>query len=462
VWGDAQLELFVTSGLGDNSYLLASSGEAVMVDPQRDAPRVVGDLSGRGLVLRYVLETHVHNDYVSGALELGRATGAEIAASARGSYAFPHRPLAEGDELRVGSFRLVAMETPGHTPEHLAYLAYREGGDQPVAVFTGGSLMVGTVGRTDLLGEDRAPELTKAQFRTLRRLAELPDDVEVLPTHGAGSFCGSGRSGDRRTSTMGEERRSNQALADPDEEAFLAKRMHGALAYPAYYTHMAPINRAGPPPVESLPEAPSLSPDAVAARMAEGVRVVDGRDRFSFALAHIPGSLNVELDPAFPSYVGWLLPFNHPLVLVLPEPEGRSLDMAMTELHRVGFERVEGFLEGGIDAWRARGRAVDSYPTASVEELCEAYRTEPTPRILDVRQQAEWNSSHIEGSQHVFVGDLPPRVGEIPRDGEVWAICASGHRSAMAASLLAGEGIPVRLVTGGGVRDWLSLCRDAG
>lgn len=433
-----------------------------MVDPQRDAPRVVGDLPARGVALRYVLETHVHNDYVSGALELHEATGAEIAAPADGGYAFPHRALAEGDELRVGAIRLVAMETPGHTPEHLAYVVYRDGVDHPVAVFTGGSLMVGTVGRTDLLGEDRAPELTRAQFRTLRRLAELPDDVEVLPTHGAGSFCGSGRSGDRRTSTMGEERTSNQALADRDEEAFLAKRMHGVLAYPAYYRHMAPINRAGPPAVDSLPKPGSLDTDAVSARMAEGVRVVDGRDRFSFAQAHIPGSLNVELDPSFPSYVGWLLPFNHALVLVLPEPEDRSLEVAVTELHRVGFERVEGFLHGGIDAWRRSGRPVDSYPTATVEELCEAYRAGPPPRILDVRQQAEWKAGHIEGSQHVFVGDLPARVGEVPTDGEVWAICATGHRSAMAASLLAGEDIPVRLVTGGGVRDWLAMCQGAG
>lgn len=453
-----ELEILVTPGLGDNSYLLASGGEAALVDPQRDIGRFLSLAQSHDLKIRHVLETHVHNDYVSGAVEIRESTGAEIAAPARGGYRFEHRPMAEGDEVSLGDLVLIAMETPGHTPEHLSYLLKDVDSGKPMAIFTGGSLMVGGAGRTDLLGPDMTDELTRAQFRTLRRLAAFPDDAQVLPTHGAGSFCGVGPARKERTSTMAEERRRNLALAVSDEDAFVRQQLSGLLAYPSYYRFIAPINRSGPRLLRDFPRPGGLTPDEVAARMDAGVWVIDARWRIQFARAHIAGSLNVELDDTFESYVGWVVPFGDPLLLVLPEPVRESLEEAVTQLLRIGYERIEGYLDGGIEAWRSAGRPVASYRVAGLQELCRAYRDGRVDHVLDVRQRAEWNEGHIPESQHIFVGDLPDRIDEVPREGEVWAICATGHRAAMAASLLDRAGRPVRLVEGTGVTDFLAHC----
>ena len=456
-----EIEVVVTPGLGDNSYLIASDGEAAIVDPQRDAGRLLDIATRKGLSVRTVLETHVHNDYVSGALEISRATRAEIAAPALGRYGFATRPMSDGDEVVIGGLRLRAMETPGHTPEHLSYVLFEDGSEVATAVFTGGSLMVGGAGRTDLLGADLADELTRSQYRTLRKLAELPGEVRVLPTHGAGSFCGAGPAPKERVSTIAVERAMNRALSAPDEETFVRQQLFGLLAYPAYYRYMAPINRAGPSFVADIPGPVPLTPDEVENRIRTGAWVVDARSRFPFARAHIPGSLNVELDDTFASYVGWLVPFNDPLVLVLPDPVEETLDEAITQLQRVGYERTLGYLAGGVEAWVSSGRDQESYGVAGLDEFCREYRAGRARAVLDVRQQTEWDKGHIPDSQHIFVGDLPERLEEVPRDREVWAICATGHRSSMAASVLARAGIGVRLVEGTGVRDFLTNCLEA-
>lgn len=442
-----ELELFVTPGLGDNSYLLVSDGEAAIVDPQRDVGRVLSAAEARRAPIRLVLETHVHNDYVSGALEVRESTGAEIAGSAAAGYGFAYAGLREGDELELGGIRLRAMETPGHTPEHLSFLVSE--GETPKAVFTGGSLMVGSAGRTDLLGPEMTERLTRDQYGSLRRLAALPDDAQVLPTHGAGSFCASGTPHESRTSTIARERAENPSLASLDLESFVQQQLAGLGAFPAYYAHMAPINRAGPKVFGSVPEPPALGVERFAARVGKA-QVVDARDGREFAASHIPGSLNVQLQDSFASYVGWLVPFNAPVLLVLPKPESDAAAEAGAALFRVGFERVAGYLEGGIDAWRSAGREVRSYPVASVDDLLEALRVGSTS-VLDVRQRTEWEAGHLEGSRHIFVGDLPGRFGELPRDRETWTVCASGNRSGIAASLLDRAGIPVRLVAPGGV-----------
>jgi glyoxylase-like metal-dependent hydrolase (beta-lactamase superfamily II)/rhodanese-related sulfurtransferase len=452
------LESFLTRGLGDTSYLLASGDESLIVDPQRDIGPVLAAARARGLRVTRVVETHVHNDYVSGALELRAATGAPIAGPARAGYAFPFEPLAEGDELSLGTLRIVATETPGHTPEHLSYLVYEGDSDEPTAAFTGGSLIVGSAGRTDLLGPDATLDLTRAQHRSLNKLSALPDRTLVLPTHGAGSFCSSSVPGEERTSTIGRERTTNPALADADldEESFVERRLSGLLAYPSYYAHIAPINRAGPRVFGDVPFPRGLAPSQVAERIEDGAWVVDGRERRAFAAGHIPGSLAIELDDSFASYVGWIVPFGAPIVLVLPEdrPEHEAAAEAATQLFRIGYEAVDGFLQG-VGAWVEAGLPVRSYPVASIDELATAVGKE-RPRVLDVRQQTEWDAGHLEGSTHLFVGDLRAQIGEIPRDREVWTVCATGHRAAMAASLLDRDGIPVRLVSPGGVPDVLS------
>ena len=447
------LELFVTPGLGDNSYLVSSGGEALVVDPQRDVGRFLDAAERRDLTIRYVVETHVHNDYLSGALEIRKATAAEIAAPARGRYEFHVRPMAEGDVITLGDLEFTAMESPGHTPEHVSYVLSR--GGAPLAVFTGGSLMVGSAGRTDLLGPEMSDELTRAQFRTLRRLTAFDDRVRVLPTHGAGSFCGAGPAPKERVSTIGIERANNRALAAKDEDSFVEQQLSGLLAYPTYYRYMAPINRSGPHLLTDLDRPKPLSPDEVA---GSGATVVDARWRFAFAHAHIPGSLNIELDDTFASYVGWLVPFDEPLALVLPDPTDEALEQAVTQLRRVGYERTRGYLEGGIEAWQASGRATGSYGIAGLDEFCREYKAGRAKSILDVRQRTEWEQGHIPGSLHAFVGDLPRRIGEISAADEVWAICATGHRSSMAGSLLSRAGIPVRVVEGAGVPDFLAHC----
>jgi glyoxylase-like metal-dependent hydrolase (beta-lactamase superfamily II)/rhodanese-related sulfurtransferase len=455
------VEVFVTDGLGDSSYLVCSGEEAVLVDPQRDAWRFLRAAEGKGARIRAVLETHVHNDYVSGAQEVRATTGAEIVAPAMGGYRFPHRPAAEGEEVRVGDLRLVAMATPGHTPEHLAWLAHEGEATTPRAVFTGGSLLVGSAGRTDLLGPQLAGELAHAQFGSIRRLATLPDEVEVLPTHGAGSFCVAAMPATRRTSTIGQERRDNLLFRAADEDAFGEELRAELLAWPAYYRHMAPINRAGARVLGRLPSVPPVPPQGLAERARAGAWVVDGRDRDSFAAAHLPGSVNIELNAGFASYVGWMLPFDAPLLLVLPDPQAQSLREATTQLVRIGWSRLEGYLAGGIDAWRASGRELGSYQTATVEQLCEATLEGEHPLVLDVRQELEWAWGAIPGSEQVFVADLPGRLDGLPRDGKVWVICSNGHRAAIAASLLDRAGIPVRLVGSGSVAEWRARCRPA-
>lgn len=458
------IESLLTRGLGDTSYLLASGGESLIVDPQRDVRPVLAAARARDLRVTRVLETHVHNDYVSGALELRAATGTVIAGPARARYAFPFEPLAEGDELSLGTLRIVAAETPGHTPEHLSYLVYEENAEEPTAVFTGGSLIVGSAGRTDLLGPEATLELTRAQRHSLNRLSTLPDPTLVLPTHGAGSFCSSSPPGEERTSTIGGERASNPALADGqmDEETFVKRRLAGLLAYPSYYSYIAPINRAGPPVFGDVPVPRGLAPSQVAERIEAGAWVVDGGERPAFAARHIPGSIAIELDDSFASYVGWIVPFGAPIVLVLPEdrPEHEAAVEAATQLFRIGYEAIEGFLPGGVAAWVEAGRPVRSYPVASIDDLATAVG-EGRARVLDVRQQIEWDAGHLDGSTHMFVGDVSRHIEEVPRDREVWTVCASGHRAAMAASLLDRNGIPVRLVSRGGVPDALARVGSA-
>jgi glyoxylase-like metal-dependent hydrolase (beta-lactamase superfamily II)/rhodanese-related sulfurtransferase len=470
-----QLELFVTQGLGDASYLLAADGEALVVDPQRDVDGVLATAADWGVRIGTVVETHVHNDYLSGALELRSAAGAEIAAPAAGGYAFPHRGLGDGDDIRVGSLLVRALATPGHTPEHLSYLVFGEGSDTPVAAFTGGSLIVGNAGRTDLLGIDLAQDLVRDQYRSLRRLAALPPDVHVLPTHGSGSFCASGPASPDRTSTIGRELAGNPALSAPDEATFAREQLDGLPDYPAYYRHMAPINRTGPAVIGRVAAPPALEPDAFAA-LPEGVWVVDGRAREEFAAGHVPRSINVELDENFASYVGWVVPFDAPVALVVPEPESERAREAAVALARIGFEHVTGYLAGGPAAWSAGGRPTDAYATGDVADLCEGLRGGEVPagRVVDVRQMREWDAGHVPGSRHAFVGDLGDldrRVavaaelsGPDPKsDGAPsWVICASGHRASVAASLLAREGVPVRLVRRGGVARLLRTCPEAG
>jgi len=439
-----------TPGLGNSTYLVGEGDTAVAIDAPRDGWRIEEAAAQRGWHITHALETHVHNDYLSGALELRRSQRATIVAPAQGHYGFAHQPAADGFELEMGSGALVALATPGHTPEHLSWLL-EDGSGRPMALFSGGSLLIGGVGRTDLLGEGRRAELSASQFRSMRRLAELPDEVVVHPTHGAGSFCVAGDADMPGRATIGALRRWNPAFAAEDLPAFERELASGRTRYPAYYRRMAPLNRRGPRLIGGPPKARALAARQVAEAKESGVWIIDVRDRWAFAERHISGSWNIEMGDSLAAYVGWLLPFDAPLCLVVDSP-AQEVEAA-EELLRIGYDHVLGHLHGGLDGWIASGGVARSYATASWEELRHAVRGrgDDATRILDVRQPYEWQAGAIPGSTRVFVADLPAVLHALDRDTDWLVACRTGVRAAIAASLLDAAGIRARPVVDGGI-----------
>jgi len=439
-----------TPGLGNSTYLVGAGDAAVVIDAPRDGWRIEDAAAQRGWRIRYVVETHLHNDYLSGALELRHSQGATIVAPGQGHYFFPHQSAAEGFGLEVGGGGLVALATPGHTPEHLSWLL-QDGSGRPMALFSGGSLLIGGVGRTDLLGEARRAELSEAQFRSMRRLAELPDEVMVHPTHGAGSFCVAGDADMPGRSTIGALRRWNPAFAAQDLPAFERELVSGRTRYPAYYRRMAPLNRRGPRLLGGPPRPRALTAHQVAEARESGVWIIDVRDRWAFAERHLSGSWNIEMGDSLAAYVGWLLPFDAPICLVADSPEQEV--EAVEELSRIGYDHVLGHLHGGLEGWMASGGETRSYGTASWEELRDVVHGQagPTTRILDVRQPHEWLAGAVPGSTRVFVADLPAALEGLDRAADWLVACRTGVRAAIAASLLDAVGIAARPVVDGGI-----------
>ena len=334
----------------------------------------------------------------------------------------------------------------------------------PLAVATGGSLLVGSAGRTDLLGPTATDELTAAQYVTLRALASLPPGVRILPTHGSGSFCAAGPADRGRTTTIDVERRTNPLLAPMDAAAFRATMLDGFGPYPTYYREMAPINRAGPAVLGAAPIPPELDPAGVQAALdgPGGVQVVDGRDRLAFAAGHLPGSLNIELDDSFASYVGWLVPFGAPVVLVLPEPAAESAVEAIAGLLRIGYDRVMGVLAGGVASWSASGGQLASYPTMASGDLADDLAADAAGVVLDVRDPLEWrDDGRITGARTISVGGLTDRLDELPREATITVVCKAGSRASIAASVLDAAGFSVRLVARGGAPDVLAALPTA-
>jgi len=418
-----------TSALGDRSYVLVDGDTAAVIDPQRDIDRIDALLAERHLHLTHVFETHVHNDYVSGGLELARRTGAVYVLAADDEVAYERIGALDGDEFTVGGLVIRALHTPGHTPTHLAYVVVQDG--EPVAAFTGGSMLYGTVGRTDLISTETTEELTRAQFHSVRRLAkELPGEVGVHPTHGFGSFCSSASSSGSEASTIGQERQSNLALTLDDENAFVNKLIGGLTAYPRYYAHMAPLNRAGPAPIDLSP--PELVDSAeIRRRIHAGEWVVDLRSRTGFARGHLAGTVNLEVGDSFATYLGWTLRWGTPVTLV-GDTTAQVVE-AQRQMARIGIDRPAGGADGGIDTWAAGGE-VRSYRTATFADLADAHSND-TVVVLDVRRDDEWADGRIDAAVHIPLHELEERLDEVP-DAEVWVHCASGYRASIAASLL--------------------------
>ncbi|MFF4223355.1 rhodanese-like domain-containing protein [Streptomyces sp. L500] len=428
------VETLELEGLGNRSYLAAGAAVAVAVDPPRDIDRVIAAAARRGTRIGLVAETHVHNDYISGGLELARVTGARYLVPEGAAVSFARTPVADGDTFPVDDgLALRALATPGHTPHHTSYVLEEHG--RPVAVFTGGSLLIGTVGRPDLVEPRLTERLARAQHASAHRLAdELDDDVPVLPTHGFGSFCSSAPAGGDAT-TIGAERGTNEALTK-DVDTFVAGLLAGLDDIPAYYTHMGPANAAGPAPVDLTPPRRADASE-IAARLAAGEWVVDLRHRVAFAEGHVAGSFNFEGDGRLATYLAWLIPWGKPLTLLAAGPE--ELAAAQRELVRVGIDRPAAAATGTPAGWVRPGEALRSFRRASFADLAAARAAGERMVVLDVRRDSERAAGFVSGSTHIPVHRLRDRVGEVP-PGEVWAHCAGGARAAIAASLLDAAG----------------------
>ena len=441
-----------TAGLGDLSYLVSDGTAAAAIDPQRDLDRFEQGLQMLGVPLTRVFETHVHNDYVSGGRALAGRHDATYVLPADAGYKFEHHAVGDGDELGLGGLTIRALRTPGHTPHHTSYAVLD--GDQVVMVFSGGCVMVGACGRTDLVSAEMTDQLTRAQYQSARRLLAFPDPTTIGPTHGKGSFCAASAAAAATYTTVEQEKTSNPAALAASEDAFVTNQLAGLLAYPAYYTKMAGFNIEGPGAWEPV-TAPALSVEDVDRLREGGAVIVDGRPREQFAAGHIPGSVHIELDSSFSTYLGWLFPFGTEFVLVLDEDADAQAQAgeAVRQSARIGIESIKGRLDGGVGAWQRAGRELTSYEVTDVEGLKQAMDRGGV-RVLDVRQDLEWVDGRVPGATHIHIPELPARVQELRGSSEpVYVICRTGHRASMGASLLDGAQIPAVLVDGG-FPDW--------
>ncbi|WP_084965540.1 MBL fold metallo-hydrolase [Thermoactinospora rubra] len=430
----------VDEGLGNSSYLVdLGDGRALAVDASRDLRELRRQAERRRLTVAFAADTHLHADFLSGARQLAADDGARILASAAGRREFDHVRLDDGDEVDLGGLTLRVLATPGHTGEHLAYVLLD--GNAPLGVFSGGSLIVGSAARTDLAGPDRTEELARAQYRSLRRLATLPDQAALWPTHGAGSFC-SAPAGARRTSTVGAEKATNPLLQAADEDAFVSRLLDGLGSFPPYFLRLAEANRRGPAPLGRLSLAP-LDAAAVRGLLAGGAVVVDVRPAVSFAAAHIPGAISIPLRPQFASWLGWLLDPATPYVIVR-EP-GQDEQEICRQAAKIGFEAWAGELAGGMAGWDG--------PVSSIDVVTPAQVGAGRTRVLDVRQDSEYVAGHVPGALHVELGRLPGQADRLPDEPTV-VMCGHGERAMTAASLLERTGHRQLRVMRGGPDDW--------
>jgi hydroxyacylglutathione hydrolase len=451
------LQRFEVAGLAHYSYVIGSEGHAVVIDPQRDISVYREFARLKGLRIAHVLETHIHADYASGAPALAESTGATLWLSGydvdeQFIYQMPHTPLADGDEVYFGKLRIVATHTPGHTPEHLSFLLYEQQGcGHPLGIFTGDFLLIGSLGRPDLLGEAAKQLLAEQLFEsTENKIARVPDGTIVYPAHGAGSLCGVGIS-ERPESTLGYERSCNVFLAAHSREKFVTQILGSVPQFPEYYKRMKALNAAGAPSLQSAPGAKALeAKDLQGVAQNSGAVVLDVRSPEAFGGAHVPGSFNIGAGPNLPLWSGWVLPYDADILLV--GDSSTNLEEARWSLARVGHDRIAGSLQGGFNTWVAAGLEQAHLPQLSVGEVSEAASAGGV--VLDVRSPAEWRAGHIASAWHIPLGDLPERLGELPGELRLHVICGSGYRSSIACSILQRTGFKELRNTLGGMAAW--------
>lgn len=433
----------VDEGLGNSTYLVdLGDGRALAVDPSRDLRSLRAAAQRRGLRIAYAADTHLHADFLSGAVQLAADDRATVLASRAGERDFPHRGLVDGDDVDLGGLRLRTLATPGHTHEHVAFELLDD--DRVAGVFTGGSLIVGSAARTDLVASERTEELARAQYHSLLRLAQLDDNVLVWPTHGAGSFC-SAPPGTERTSTIGIERATNTLLRAETEDEFVTQLLDSLGSFPPYFLTLGEVNRRGPALV-GAEELPALSIATVNQAVARGAEVVDVRPVTAFATAHVPGAISIPLRPVFATWLGWLAAEGTPWLVV--RDADQDPDEILWQARKIGYDRhLLGQLEGGMTAWAQAGQPSGAIPVVTAHQLSNE------ARVLDVRQDAEFTAGHIPGATHVELGDLADNPRTTP-DVPTVVMCGHGERAMGAASLLARAGHHDLAVLAGGPEDW--------
>ena len=436
-----EIKRFYLACLAHASYLIHDGGEAAVIDPQRDVDLYIEEAQQLGLRIRWVIETHLHADFVSGHFELASRTGATICLGAGSGALFEHRALREGDELPLGNSRLRILSTPGHTEESICIVAYDAGATEPHAAFTGDTLFIGDVGRPDLSPTKTPQELAGLLFDSLHtKLLTLPDETLVFPAHGAGSLCGRQMSSDD-SSTIGKERRLNYALQPRDRDQFVSLLTAEMPPRPGYFQQEVARNRAGAVPIEKLEPLRSLSPDELLDLQSKGSVVLDTRPTVQFAAAHIPGSIHIGLSGQFASWAARMLGIESRVIL-LAEDEA-ALEQSRVRLARVGLESVVGYLGDGILAWMSAGKPIQSIDQVSVQDLADAISADPDAwTVVDVRETSERSlAGVIPYSVSIPLPDLPARMAEISPNAIVAVHCKGGYRSAIAASLLQAAGI---------------------
>ena len=451
------IETIKVDSLSNNSYVVGSeqSGRCAVIDPVRDVDQYTAVASRHGVRIAYALETHLHNDFISGARELAAQTGCQVGASASGGTLFPAARLQDGDEFDLGEFKIKVVHTPGHTPEHISFLVEEQG--KPTAIFTGGALMMGGAARVDLLGARVAPFLARWLHQTIHgKLLKLPNDVKVYPTHGGGSFClAAAPASDLDYTTIGEEREHNPFAAEVEESSFVKFALTGLGSYPSYYRYMADINRRGHDVLGGVPQPASLTPLSARNQLSDNASLVDARQFNEFNEQHITGSFAVPFGDTFASWLGWLLPWGQPLILLPPGPAQQ--DAMVRQLIRIGFDRINGFLAGGFEAWKAGGLPTESTDGIDLKTLKDVSDQEYPPMILDVRQRNEYHAGHIKGALNIELGELKEHLDGLPREIPLITVCAAGMRASMAGSILRRDGREnVKVLSEAGTGEWIA------
>jgi hydroxyacylglutathione hydrolase len=452
-------ERFEVEGLAHSSYAVGCerAKRVAIVDPERNVARYLDFARRHGLTITHVLETHIHADFASGARELGERTGAEVGVSAYDAgeafeVSFPHGDLHDGDVIEVGAVRIRVVHTPGHTPEHVSFLV-AEGSGPPLLMLTGDFLFVGALGRPDLLGAEATEGLARRLFTSVREtLRGLPGELRIHPAHGAGSMCGAGM-GAAPSSTLAAERATNPFL-DPrlDEESFVRRIIAVSPPRPAYYPKMKALNARGPATLARLPGLAPIDAARFATLVAGGATVIDLRDQGAFAAGHVPRAFCIGAGPQVAVWAGWVVDIDDRLLLVAQEEA--AVVYAAHALVRIGADRIEGFLGGGMPAWEAAGQRVARHELIPAARLHERLAAGEAITILDVRNDGEWAAGHVDGAQHIFGGVLPERLDEIDRGAIVACTCGGGYRSAVAASVLERAGFPRVADVAGGMGAW--------